>query len=31
MSMAAGAGAVPVATGENTYKVAVHLVIAIEQ
>ena len=31
MSMAAGAGAVPVATGENTYKVAVHLVVAIEQ
>jgi uncharacterized protein YggE len=31
MSMAAAARAVPVATGENTYKVAVHMVVAIEQ
>ena len=31
MSMVAGAGAVPVATGENTYRVAVHMVVAIEQ
>lgn len=31
MSMAAGARAVPVATGENTYRVTVHMVVAIEQ